>query len=218
MTNSDDSLETLMASMAVGDLAALWTFHETFESKLRAVVLADVRSMHRDDVARDADRIASLTADAATVIFERASGWKPGGAMPWNWAGRAIRSMIAAEIGHRLVELGDDESADGQVGGAAVASDADLTIARFASLAAELEPFGEAWCAVGSHRDQEAAWLFRVQKETGDPSPAHTVANEFGISPANARKIHQRHFERVNEVIWNDERFEPLRRWEWFAA
>ena len=213
MTNSDDSLETLMAAMALGDLAALWTFHETFESKLRAVVLADVRSMHRDDVARDADRVASLTADAATVIFERASGWKPGGAMPWNWAGRAIRSMIAAEIGHRLVTQRRHAMV---VGRAAVASDADLT-AR-SSLAAEFEPFGEAWCAVGSHRDQEAAWLFRVQKETGDPSPAHTVANEFGISPANARKIHQRHFDRVNEVIWNDERFEPLRRWEWFAA
>lgn len=218
MINSDDSLETLMAAMASGDLAALWTFHETFASHLRSVVLANVRSMHRFDVANDADRIDSLTADAAMVIFDRASGWRPGGAKPWNWAALAIRSMVAAEIGHRLAELADDESADGQVGGAASASDADLTIERFVSLAAEFAPFAEAWGAVGSVRDQQAAWLFRVQKETGDPSPAHTVANEFGISPANARKIHQRHFERVNEVIWNDERFEPLRRWEWFAA
>ena len=54
--------------------------------------------------------------------------------------------------------------------------------------------------------------------ETDDPSPARTVADEFGISPANARKIHERHFTRVNAVIWADERYEPLRHWDWFAA
>ena len=218
MTDSDDFLETLMAAMASGDLAALWTFHETFEAKLRAVVLADVRSMHRPDVARDAERIDSLTADAATVIFDRASGWKPGGAKPWNWAARAIRSMVAAEIGHRLAELGDDESVDGEAGGAPVVSDADLTIEHFVSLDPVFKPFGEAWRSVSSERDQEAAWLFRIQKETGDPSPARTVADEFDISPANARKIHERHFVRVKAVIWDDERFDSLRRWEWFAA
>ena len=47
---------------------------------------------------------------------------------------------------------------------------------------------------------------------------ARTVADEFGISPANARKIHERHFTRVNAVIWADERYEPLRHWDWFAA
>ena len=44
------------------------------------------------------------------------------------------------------------------------------------------------------------------------------LADEFGISPANARKIHERHFTRVNAVIWADERYEPLRHWDWFAA
>ena len=218
MTYSANSLEVLMAAMASRDLASLWTFHETFQSTLRAVVLAEVRSMNRDDVARDAGRIDSLTADAAMVIFDRAAGWKPGGAKPWNWAALAIRSMVAAEIGHRLAELGEEESADGEVGGASIRSDADLTIEHFVSLTTEFVPFGEAWRSVGSGRDQDVAWLYRVQKETGDPSPAHTVADEFGISPANARKIHQRHFGRVSSVIWSDERFEPLRRWGWFAA
>lgn len=217
MTHSDDSLETLMAAMAAGDFAALWTFHELFASKLRAVVLADVRSMCRHDVACDSGRIDSLTADAATVIFERAAGWKPGGAKPWNWAALAIRSMIAAELGHRSVELSDDENGAEAVGTSTV-SDADLTLEHFVSLTAEFEPFMEAWRAVGSERNQEVAWLFRVQKETGDPSPAHTVADEFGISPANARKIHQRHFEKVSEVVASEERFESLRHWEWFAA
>ncbi|MEK9999316.1 MAG: hypothetical protein VW623_04355, partial [Acidimicrobiaceae bacterium] len=128
MTSPDDPLEPLMAAMAAGDLAALWSFHETYEAKLRAVVLANVRSMHRPDIVRDAERIDSLTADAAMVIFDRAAGWKPGGAKPWNWAARAIRSMIAADIGHRQVALGNDDSLDGEAGSAPVMSDADLTI------------------------------------------------------------------------------------------
>ena len=53
MTSPDDPLEPLMAAMAAGDLAALWSFHETYEAKLRAVVLANVRSMHRPDIVRD---------------------------------------------------------------------------------------------------------------------------------------------------------------------
>ena len=110
--------------MAAGAPAAWWSFHETFEAKLRAVVLANVRSMHRPDIVRDAERIDSLTADAAMVIFDRAAGWKPGGAKPWNWAARAIRSMIAAEIGHRQVELGNDDTLRGEAGSAPVMSDA----------------------------------------------------------------------------------------------
>ena len=30
MSNPDDPLEELMAAMAAGDLAALWTFHEYY--------------------------------------------------------------------------------------------------------------------------------------------------------------------------------------------
>lgn len=218
MTSPDDPLDALMAAMADGDLAALWAFHETFEPKLRAVVLANVRSMHRADIVRDSERIDSLTADAAVVIFDRAAGWKPGGARPWNWAARAIRSMIAAEIGHRSVELGTDDSLEGEAGGAPVVSDADLTIESVVARHPALGPLGDAWRSVSSDRDQEAAWLFRVQKVNGDPSPARTVADEFGITPANARKIHQRHVTRVTDVVWSDDRFASLRRWEWFAA
>ena len=75
MTSPDDPLEPLMAAMAAGDLPAVWSFHETFEAKLAAVVLANVRSMHRPDIVRDSGRIDSLTADAAMVIFDRAAGW-----------------------------------------------------------------------------------------------------------------------------------------------
>ena len=71
---------------------------------------------------------------------------------------------------------------------------------------------------MSSDRDQEAAWLFRVQKVNGDPSPARTVADEFGVSPANARKIHQHHVARVTDVVWSDDRFADLRRRAWFAA
>lgn len=220
MTTPDDPLETLMAAMANGDLAALWEFHETYEPRLRRMVLANVRSMHRPDIASDRERIDSLTADTAVVIFDRAAGWQPGGALPWNWASRAIRSMIAADIGHRSVELGNDDSLDGEADVAPVSAvgDVDLTIEGFASHQLADVVFIDAFRGVGSARDQEVAWLFRIQKVNGDPSPAHTVADEFGISAANARQIHKRHFARVHTLVWSDERFRPLRSWEWFVA
>ena len=219
MTSPDDPLERLMAAMADGDLAALWEFHETFEAKLRVIVLANVRSMHRPDVATDRDRIDALTADAAMIVFDRAGGWKPVGAAPWNWAARAIRSMIAADIGHRSFELGNDDSLDGEAGAApAGVGDTDLTIEALASSQPSLAVLEEAYRSVSSERDQRVAWLFRVQKVNGDTSPAHTVADEFGISAANARQIHKRHFARVHAAVWNEDRFVPLRGLPWFAA
>lgn len=115
-----DPLAALMAAMAAGDLTALWTFHETYAAKLRHIVLANVRSMHRPDVATDRDRIDGLTADAAMVI--------------------------------------------------------------------------------------------------GDPSPARTVAHHLGLSAANARQVHRRHFARVQAEVWADDRYAELRDWQWFAA
>lgn len=217
MSDPDDPLESLMARMAAGELAALWEFHELFEPRLRGVVLGNVRTMGRRDVAADTGRIDALVADAATVIFHRAGGWKPGGAKPWNWAGRAIRSMIAADIGHRSVELGHDDTLEGEVNDTPAGA-ADLTVERFVSLDPSHALFGEAYAAVSSDRDQLAAWLFRVQKVNGDPSPAHTVADEFGVSAAHARKIHERHFSRVRALVWAEHRYEPLRSWRWFEA
>ena len=217
MKTTDDPLESLMARMAAGEFAALWTFHELFVGRLRSVVLRNVRSMGRHDVAADADRIDSLATDAAVLIFRRAGGWQPGGAKPWTWAELAIRSMIAADIGHRLVELGSDDACEGEVSGAEVGI-ADLTLEGCMSLHPSFELFAEAFRAVSSDRDQLAAWLFRTQKVNGDPSPARTVAHMHGITPANARQIHTRHFARVRQLVWADERFEPLRSWEWFAA
>ena len=220
MTSPDDPLESLMAAMADGDTSAIWTFHELYQPRLRGVVLSNLRSMYRPDVAADDDRVMELTAEAAIVIFHRAGGWKPGGARPWSWANRAIRSMIAAEIGHRSVELGHDDSLDGEAGVALVSTggDTDLTIDALVELDSTLGTFVEAYRSVSSDRDQDAAWLFRVQKVNGDPSPAHTVADEFGITPDHARQIHKRHFTRVHDLVWNDDRFAAIRAWDWFAA
>ena len=95
---------------------------------------------------------------------------------------------------------------------------ADLTIERLASIDPALTILEDAYRSVSSERDQQAAWLFRVQKVNGDPSPAHTVADEFGISPAYARKIHERHFARVRAAVLEEDRYRPLRALPWFAA
>ncbi len=229
MTNSggngdaDDPLNQMMSGMASGDLAWLWAFHETFEGRLRGVVLRHLRSMGRHDVAADRARVAELVVDASMVIFDRASGWHRGAAMPWNWAGLAIRSQIAAELGHRTTEFSDTDGGDmnnGEVSARprAVVDPAVDSLTRLAERFPPVRLLRDAFESVGSLRNQQIAWLFRVQKIEGDPSPAHTVAAEFGITPVNARKIHQRHWDRVQTVVLADERYSSLRGLDWFAA
>lgn len=223
MPASDPHLERLMTAIADGDRAMIWAFHEMYEVKLRAIVTGHLRSMGRHDVVAESARVDGLVIDALMVLVDRSGGWEPGGAAPWTWADHAIRSRIAAELGHRSVALPDDDPervplVDQSV---PVAVGAGVHVDSLTSLADQFPPVGllrDAFESVGSRRNQEVAWLFRVQKLEGDPSPAHTVAREFDISPDNARQIHGRHWNRVRSLVQADDRYAPLRRLDWFVA
>jgi hypothetical protein len=72
--------------------------------------------------------------------------------------------------------------------------------------------------SVGSTRDQDIFIQYRLQKGLGDPSPAHAVAAEFGVSPANVRQIDCRMRRRVAAAVASSPRFESLREVQWFVA
>jgi hypothetical protein len=59
---------------------------------------------------------------------------------------------------------------------------------------------------------------YRIQRALGDPSPAHVVAREFGLTPANVRQIDCRMRKRVAALISSTPRFATLREVRWFAA
>lgn len=219
--DADDPLEHLMAGMAEGDPAFLFAFVEAYGEKVRWVVLRIVEGMGRRDVLANRDEIDALTLDACEVVFARAAGWRPGGAKPWNWAYKAIRSDIARTIGHRVVELGTDEDLGGEVGCGDTFAVVDLAgddLGRLIARDDRVRLLDEAIRAVGSSDAQEIYWEYRLQQGFGDPSPAQTVGARFGKRPATIRQTCKRHGDAVWALVRHDERFAALRDHGWFAA
>jgi len=235
MDTDDDELLKCMEGMAAGDPAFLFTFHERFGEKIGWVVRDMVRGMGRLDILRNADEIDGLVIDACEVVFIRSAGWHPGGARPWNWAAKAIRSRVAGVIGHRLVEFddrGDDTceltpatgstGIEGEANGMqAEAADLTLdtgTIAEMLSADPRASLLDRAIRSVGRERNQMICWQYSVQKALGDPSPAVTVAGMFGLKPGNVRQIHHRQKVKVEALVNSDDQFQSLREIVWFAA
>lgn len=238
--DTDDGLERCMEAMASGDSAFLFTFHERFGPKINWIVRDIVRGMGRVDVLADSDELDGLVIDACEVIFDRASGWRTGGALPWNWARMAIRSRVAAGIGHRVVEFDEGilgvESVEEGVGGEGVGIEVEASgasgravdpssgatlksdIAAIGAVDQRVQLLDLAIRSVGSERNQQICWHYGVQKGLGDPSPSITIAAMFGVSDGNARQIYHRHMARVDALVRSDDQFVSIREIGWFAA
>jgi hypothetical protein len=218
-TTHRDRVAELMAAMAGGDGQAVCALSVEFGGALATVVRRHLRDLNRADVLSDADEVEHLVQTAALVVFDRARGWRPGAALPWTWADRAIRHAIAIDLGHPSVELDTDRQADalesvlgstvaavaGPGGGVVVGFDADRVRHP------KLRLFREAIGRVGSERDQCVHWEYEVQKGLGDPSPAVTVAAQFGLRADNVRQITRRHRQKVRTLIDSDGRYAALR-------
>jgi hypothetical protein len=188
-----DLLATCMAGMAAGDASLLWAFLDAFGDRLAGVVRGALRDFHREDVARDADAVHGLVLDVAFVLFDRAAGWRPGGAAPWHWARAAVRAEVAARIGHRTEVLDldrlDREAAPPAVAGARSGAEGSAALDRLAARHPEVAAFAERLDTVASPRDRQVFAEYLLQQSQGDPSPSHTVAAILGLTPANVRQI-----------------------------
>lgn len=189
----DELLRSLMAAMAQNDSGALFRFIDEFRAELGRTVRSIVGSMARGDVSRKATEVDFLVLSAALVVFDRAPGWQPDGAAPWVWANRAIRDEVVRWLGHPRVEfIAECHAEPGRAGGAARSTGRDID---YAALASQCEDVAR-WLAevrqVAGERDQRVHIEYQTQKALGDPSPANTVAAEFGLQPANVRQIDAR--------------------------
>lgn len=212
-------LETCMQRMAVGDPAYLFTFAREFGPKVESVVRRMLTEMGRRDVLADAGELDQLVQDACWVIYERAAGWRPGGARPWSWAARAIRAELARAIGHRTVPMDDDGGEVPEpVPAPSVDGDAEVTFLSLARRHPRVALLTEAVASVSTPRDQRVVYEYWLQQELGDPSPSHVVAREFGLTPANVRQIDCRMRKRLAQVIASDARFAALEDVRWLAA
>ena len=221
-----------MAQMAARDPAALFAFVAAFGSRLAGVVRRQLFAFGRRDVAARSDDVDFLVQSAALVLYDRAASWSPDGALPWVWAERAIRAEVVAYLGHPSVELDDERGVTDDGGAARRAARAEHPAGRgsvaagpgpgdFDELAHRDPTVGllhEAIAEVANERDRRVHVEYRIQKRSGDASPAQTVGTEFGLSPENVRQIDTRVRRRLRALIDADDRYVALRTLRWLAA
>lgn len=181
-------VQPLMAEMAGGSADALFDFLDQFRSELERVVGGILGSLHRRDIARSSDEVSSLAVSAALVLFNRAAGWRPDGALPWVWAYRSIREEVVAQIGHPTVEF--EQRAHHLPCEPVKRGEIDLR--ELASRYSPIAAWVQAVESVANERDQAVHMEYQMQKHLGDPSPAHTVAAMFDLGAANVRQIDRR--------------------------
>jgi len=189
-------LVDLMKRMAADDAAALFVLLDQHRSELTKTVRWILHDLGRPDAGSSAADLEFLVQTAALVVYDRAQGWKPGGAAPWVWASRSIRAEIVAWLGHPRVEF--DSRLHEHVAAPTASSKIDLRemAARDSRVARWIETVSEA----ANERDQAVHLEYQTQKHLGDRSPAHTVGAMFDLSPANVRQIDTRVRRRIRQL------------------
>jgi DNA-directed RNA polymerase specialized sigma24 family protein len=199
-----------MAAMAAGDAAFIFTLLEHFGGHLAGAVRRIVGEMGRTDVLTDPAEIDGLVQDAAFFLYDHAAAWQPeGGALPWVWAERGIRNLVASAVGHRVVAEPDDLEAEVTTAPGCGGDLGPDDLIRLLRDWPELVLLFEALDGVCNERNAHVFLEYRIQQRLGDQSPAATVGAMFDLSPANVRQIHHRVRNRLAPVL-ADDRYRPL--------
>ncbi len=213
-------LEETMCRLAADDPAAVWSLIEDFGDDLAKVARSVISAAGRRDALTDPGRVEGLVVDIALHLFHEAASWDPqGGALPWVWARRAIEKIVWADLGHRSVEL--DDLVRDRSGPAVEAAEpwagVDLTLVDVAAVDPAVARLVEAIGLVGSPRDAAVHTEYRVQRAAGDPSPANTVAAEFGLRPDNVRQIDARMRRKLRHLAETDSTYSEIGDLRWLA-
>lgn len=201
-----------MARLVAGDTAAVFTLFEHHGHRVAGVIRRQLRRCGVDDVA--VEDLQSLVLDACMELLQVAASWRPGGALPWWWAEGRIRAVVNGWVGVHADNLDDHVEAieDGEAFHAA--SDEAEIAETFARLVDEVPLVGLVAEAAREARIDELILLclldYRVQQDQGDPSPAHTLAPRYGVTPDALRQRVSRGRKRLRAVVDTDPRFAPI--------
>jgi len=206
------SVESIMARLAAGDTAAVFTLCEHHGHRVAGVVRRQLRRCGVDDVSRD--DLQSLVVDACMELQAVAPSWRRGGALPWWWAEGRIRGLVTRWVGVHADPL-DEHWGDADQDTSAVAPAVETSIAETFARLVEAEPLvGLVAEAARAAKVDDVALVcildYRIQQDQGDPSPAHTLADRYGISPDALRQRVSRSRRRLRRVVESDPRFAPL--------
>ena len=180
-----------MQALAGGDMTGLVGLRTVSERSLTAIMGSNLKAFGWANP--PADVIEDLVCEALLFLAERAGAWDPTqGTTPWGWARHQLRAMASAYIGQYGPDLDSIEVAI-PVGDPSYPDLDPLDVLEALAvgnrvceeLRAELEE---------SVRERDArVWLeFEMEQSSGNASPAVTVAELYGVTPDNVRKIVQR--------------------------
>ena len=201
-----------MARLVEGDPAAVFTLAEHHGHRVAGVVRRQLRRCGVDDIG--VDDLQSLVIDACLELRDVAGAWRPGGALPWWWAEGRIRAVVNGWVGVHADSL-DDHWAVVEEGDVEHARSVEDSVAEtFARLVREVPLVGLVAEAARAAKVDDVALVcildYCIQQDQGDPSPAHTLAERYGVSPETLRQRICRSRRRLRQVVETDPRFAPL--------
>lgn len=213
------TVEAIMARLAQGDAAAVFTLAEHHGARIAGVVRRHLRACGVE-VAAPED-VHGLVLDACMELLAVAPAWRPGGALPWWWAERRIRLVVARWVGVHADAL-DDRWEGGRADAEPAAPSSERSLAEAFTRLVEQDPRVRlvAEAARAARVDQVALLClldYAVQQDQGDPSPAHTLAPRYGVSPEALRQRVSRGRRRLRRVVRTDPRFAALADFELVA-
>jgi hypothetical protein len=211
---SNDELQRIMAGVVVGEGWAIAALFDVATPPVRRLLLG---RFQEGGVWLSGDVLEDMVRDGIVELIDLAPSWRPdGGAAPWAWARQRLFAMAFTRLGILADDLDrhrslPDEGSDLHLTVDATPPDAPLDVlGRLATDRREAALLVEALTGGISRRDQ-VVWLdVLIENEAGNRSPAVTVAQTHGLSPALVRKICQRVRDRLVHIGHSDDHFGPL--------
>lgn len=205
-----ERLAEVMAEAAAGELLApLWLYQEFGQPVMRAL-RSHLSALGQTVV--NPDDLHGLTMDACMFLADHASAWRPdGGALPWVWAERQLRKLASDFVGQWTDEL--DETLHDLSGREPAGGDEPEELELLQQIAHNKPTAGllaEALTAITSERNQRILLAYRMQASLGDPSPAHTTGQRFGMTPPAVRQCVKRTRDRLRHLIDAEPRYADL--------
>lgn len=209
-TPEREHLVAIMTALAAGDEAAAVSLYLEFGEPIRRMVVREARRIGVGLTPQDADEMAL---DFCLALTSRAGAWDPGGgALPWVWGAKLIRQVIQRSLGACWVPL--ERCAEPPDPGPVEAVCDDHAPHEVLALLARSNPtcrlLQAALERVTKPLEAQVFLAYVVCQRSGDPSPSHTVRDDFNLKPPAVRKTVERVRKRLQALVGTDPVFAPL--------